>query len=673
MLRGVTRALLLACALSAPSALRAQEQRTAVDTTRPRLTEIRVSAPRTTTATVGGAASLLLSIDSLRLTASASLEDGLREMPFVLIRQNSRGEAELSIRGSDSRQAALLFDGLPLSTGWDHRADPSVFPLGGVGSLVLVRGLSSVLQGPNALGGVIEMGVVSNRAGRVDGRQLRLQLGADQLGTQSYQGDWSQAVTAGAGEFTMRVGAGFRDRGAVALSGGTADQYSTRSGRRSNSDIRQGDGYTALRYQTLGGAWVGAGYSAYQLERGVMPELHIQAPRFWRYPDQQRQLAVVSAGSGRRKTPLGSGDVELVIGQNASTLRIESFLNSRFDSIVGTERGRERTTTARMLADHSVGRGELRSAFTTSTVRYTETINAAAGSEYEQRLWSTGAELEMPLFATVKATAGYAADASTTPRTGGKPSLGRLSEWGGRFGLTSLAFGSRARMHASVSRRARFAALRELYSGSLNRFEPNPTLRPERLVGAEVGATLLAANTQLQAVVFRHHLDDAIARITLPNRNFQRMNRDQLGSQGLELLGGWNRGSFSVTGDALIQRVRLRDPAISATERRPEHQPQFRAGTDAAFPVAAGVRGRLGLNHTGVQYCLNPDLGRTERLRGQTWLNAGAERAFALRSSGLLKRLQTSLAIDNLSNSAVFDQCGLPYAGRTVRLGLALM
>ncbi|MCC6316701.1 MAG: TonB-dependent receptor [Gemmatimonadaceae bacterium] len=623
--------------------------------------------------TIGGAAAVVTSVDSLRLTPAAPLSDALRELPFVLVRQNSRGEVELSVRGSDSRQAAVLFDGLPLTTGWDHRSDASAFPLSGVGTIVVVRGLSSVLQGPNALGGVIDLGVVSDRSERVRGESLRLATGFDQLGTQAYHLDWARGIRAGAGEWTFRAGGGLRDREAIALSGGVSDKYTTDSHRLTNSDVRQRDLYTALRYQTAGGAWVGGSYSANAMERGVVPELHVTAPRFWRYPDQTRHLGVVSLGTGRRRTPLGSGDLEVVVGQNNSSLFIESFLNAQYDSIVATERGRERTSTARLLADHSLGAGELRTAFTATRVRYTETLNAAAPSEYEQNLWSSGVEVDMPIAGALRASAGYAADGSTTPETGGKTSLGRLSEWGGRFGLSTMALGNRVRFHTSVSRRARFAALRELYSGALNRFEPNPTLQPERLVGAELGATLLSSRAQFQAVVFRHRLEDAIVRITLPNRRFKRVNRDELRSAGLELLAGWNSGGFSITSDALVQRLRIEDPAVSGSERKPEHQPEFRLGADAAFPTVAGVRGRLGFNHTGTQYCVNPDLGRNQNLSSQTWVNGGVERTFSLRPSGLLSRLLASLSIDNIGDSAVYDQCGLPFAGRTLRFGLSLM
>src|SRR5687768_2849715 len=89
-------------------------------------------------AVVGGTGAVIAEIDSLRLPAAPVLDQALRELPFVLVRRNSRGEMELSVRGSDSRQAAVLVDGVPLTLGWDHRADPSLVPLAGAERITLV-------------------------------------------------------------------------------------------------------------------------------------------------------------------------------------------------------------------------------------------------------------------------------------------------------------------------------------------------------------------------------------------------------------------------------------------------------------------------------------------------------------------------------------------------------
>lgn len=620
-------------------------------------------------ATVGGASAVLVPIDSMRVTPAAPLEEILREMPFVLVRQNSRGEAELSVRGSDSRQAAILFDGIPITLGWDSRADPSVFPLSGAGSIVLVRGLSTLLQGPNTLGGVVELGVVSYRAEAIDTPRVALRVGFDQVGAQAYQVDGVKPWHVGRGDFTLRAGLGFRDRPGVALSGKVNDRYSS-SDRRTNSDLSQLDGYMALRYVRSSGAWLGASVSGYTLDRGVMPELHIQDPRFWRYPDQDRTLAVLSAGTGRRRTAWGSGDMEFVVGANTSKTKIESFTDAQYRTLAGTELGDERTVTARLFADHSLGRGEVRTAFTLANIRYDETLGPAAASRYAQRLWSSAIELDHPLVGSLRATAGWGLDVATNPETGGKPALGRLSEWGARAGLTTLA-GSRWRLHASASRRARFAALRELYSGALNRFEPNPTLRPEVLTGVETGATLLSGTWQFQAVGFAHRLEDAIVRITQPDRRFKRINRDRIRSTGLELLGGVTVGNMNLSMDALAQHVRIVDPAVAGTARRPENQPQFRVGADAGFPLVAGIRGRASVNHSGVQYCVNPDLQGNQRLSPQTQLGTGVERTWTV-ASGLWSKLTTSLQVENAADAAVYDQCGLPQPGRTLRFGVSI-
>jgi iron complex outermembrane receptor protein len=242
------------------------------------------------------------------------------------------------------------------------------------------------------------------------------------------------------------------------------------------------------------------------------------------------------------------------------------------------------------------------------------------------------------------------------------------------------------RLHASASRRARFPALRELYSGALDRYDPNPALRPERLLGVEAGATVVSeaaerAGLALQAVAFHHRLDDAVVRVALPNRLFRRVNRDEIRSTGLELLAGWtpaSLGGVSLTGDLLAQRVRVYDatlPAGAPNERRPEHQPQLRGSLDVGVPLPLGLRGSALARYTGRQVCAHPELGRQVGLRAQTAGDAAVSRGWRLRRGAVpraLGALRATLAVDNLTDATVYDQCGLPQPGRTVRVGLEL-
>ncbi len=123
-----------------------------------RVEGITVQAKRAVT-TLGGASAIEVTVDSLVLPAGPTAEELLREVPMLHLRTNSRGEAEITVRGSESRQVAVLLDGVPLTLGWDARTDLSVFPAGAISDVTLVRGLSSILHGPNVLGGVVEMSV----------------------------------------------------------------------------------------------------------------------------------------------------------------------------------------------------------------------------------------------------------------------------------------------------------------------------------------------------------------------------------------------------------------------------------------------------------------------------------------------------------------------------------
>ena len=158
-----SRSLLLttvAAGLLVPTPSRAQVRDTIPppDTAVFRVEGIRVQASRPVT-TVGGASAVEITLDSLGIPAAATTEQVLRELPMLHIRTNSRGEAEVTVRGSESRQVAVLYDGVPLTLSWDARTDVSVLPVGAADDVTFVRGLATLLHGPNVLGGVVEMNV----------------------------------------------------------------------------------------------------------------------------------------------------------------------------------------------------------------------------------------------------------------------------------------------------------------------------------------------------------------------------------------------------------------------------------------------------------------------------------------------------------------------------------
>ena len=291
------RVLLTIGLLAGP--LRAHAQVTRIDSLRAdsaaqRLSAVGVSAS-SSAGTIGGAAAIVVKPGELRSSPAPLLDQVLRESPFVLVRQNSRGEMEISVRGSDSRQASVILDGVPLSLGWDHSTDPSVLPATGTERIEIVRGLGSLLKGPNTLGGTIE--ITHDAFGQPAGGRAWAGLGVDQFGsTVTTLGYGGRLAEFGGGALSLRAGAAHRQRDGVALPDEASDP-TAQDGLRTGTDMKQFDGFASVRWNNRKGASLGFMYSGFDAERGVPPEENITAPRLWRYPYVRRQVATFFAGT----------------------------------------------------------------------------------------------------------------------------------------------------------------------------------------------------------------------------------------------------------------------------------------------------------------------------------------------------------------------------------------
>lgn len=644
-----------------------------------RVGEVVVKAARPVT-TIGGSSAIEARLDSLDLPPAASVETVFRALPLLHVRTNSRGESEISARGSESRQVAVLVDGVPLTLAWDSRADVSVLPATGIQEITFVRGLSSMLFGPNVLGGVVEVGVGQSHFQPAQHRAT-FEAGLDHIG--GYGGAATIAVPGSSanGEWLIRAGASFRDSPGQPLAHDVREPVATDDDLRLNTDAQSVNGFLSARYATLGGAWLAFSGSSFQSERGIAAELGVENARFWRYPHVSRTLAVLSGGTGDRASPFGGrGDMEFSLGYDAGRTEIDAFTSRAYSETSGFENGDDRTLTARLLADQTLGeRGDLRAAFTLSEIRHDEQL-PEGDARYRQRLMSFGAENNWRLIDggkfinSLRLSVGGAFDVANTPESGGRePRQGQLEQWGGRLGLTAAVNGGHTVLHGGVSQRARFPALREMYSGALNRFQPNPNLRPERLLAMEAGVTTQLGNGQVQAVGFRHQLRDAVVRITLPDRKFLRVNRNELLSTGVELLASQRIGPVDLTGNLTVQSVDLTDTDAGVTNR-PENLPEVFGTLDAQFPLLFDVSGSAQIDYIGNQYCIDPGTGNDTNLAAGTVTNLGVARTWSVRTRGAswFSRIETRIAADNVGNVARYDQCGLPQPGRLLRFQIRL-
>jgi outer membrane cobalamin receptor len=184
----------------------------------------------------------------------------------------------------------------------------------------------------------------------------------------------------------------------------------------------------------------------------------------------------------------------------------------------------------------------------------------------------------------------------------------------------------------------------------------------------EAGATSRLGNGELQVVGFRHALSDAIRRISLPNGKRKRVNSEQLRSVGVEVLFSQTLGSIEIGGDLTLQSVRLTDPK-TLLNTKPETVPERSGSAYVRLPLGRGLVGTTGVEYTGAQYCIDPDSGEDVRLAGGSWLNAAVSKVWPFSTRGGSSRsIETTMSGLNLTDAALYDACGLPRAGRLLRL-----
>lgn len=656
----------------APLPLMAQQPDTARalpgDTTLFRVEGITVQTQRPVT-TVGGTSAVEVRVESLVLPPAPTTGEVLREIAGVQVRTNSRGQAEISVRGSESRQVAILYDGIPLTLSYDARTDVSVLPAAALREVQFVRGLSTLLHGPNVLGGVVEMNAA--RGSLITGeRRVEVSVGLDHVGGYSTAAHTTVPFTTVGGRGMVRAGLGFRDSPGTPLPGDLSEDVDTGDDLRLNTDFRNLDGFGAFRYQADGGGWTSLSATTHQGNRGIAPEMGAEGPRFWRYPDMRRTIMAASVGTGTRDTDLGRGSLEASLGYDTGITDIRSYASAAYQELDGFEDGEDTTVSLRLLGTHSVGaRGEFRTSLTRADIRREEDIDGNV-RRFEQELTSLAAEsswrlVDGPgaLLSALNLAFGGAWDRGNTPLTGGLESLPTIDDWGARLGMSAVVNDGNTMLHVGASRRGRFPALREVYSEALNRFLPNPDLRPETLVALEGGVTSLFAGGEIQVVAFSHRLSDAIRRISLPDGRRQRVNADELTSAGVEVFFSRSLGALEVGGEVTLQAVELTDPSTSRNTE-PENVPERTGSGFLRLPRVAGISTTLEAAYTGAQFCIDPDSGADVRLSGGSWFDAVISRVWTLGGSGAGRRLETRLTARNLGDTTLYDGCGLPRAGR---------
>jgi iron complex outermembrane recepter protein len=620
--------------------------------------------------------SLVLDGKAIDDRAPTAVADLFRNLSGLSLRVNSRGEVVVRVRGAEERQTAVFLDGAPLATPWDGRVDLALLPAGLIDRVEVVKGAAPIEYGANAVGGIVDLQTLS----QTDTARLRAEA---QVGTYSATSFSALGALPVAEGLSVIGGFGLIDRDAERIAKPSSVLFDpTRNRRRTNTDLKNrsifiGTSYTsddvALRLSLLNA----------DVERGIAAQGDldpaIATPRYWRYPDWRlTQLTMGGRVGFSRSTSL-----RFTVWQQWFNQRIDAYRDATYTQLRSREDGKDRTSGARLVATREFGLATMRLVGSAQTSDHTQTdartatglssdFVASPALRFRQRLLSGGIEVDGRLSDGLKATIGLGIDRAETPLTGDKPA---------QTSLLALSFSSAVnwqampdlKITASLGRRSRFPSPRELFGEALGRFFINSDLKPERVLLGDISfAWQPSEAVTINAALWASDADGTIAQrvVRIGGKNLrQRYNMRGALNYGLETTATVQIDSrlraevgIALQGSSIrIDGNGIRPPRLQSPNR------QVTAALD--WNITDTIDLRAELQNVGPAFDL-ADNGSIARLPSATSMNMRG--FFALGDVGSLGRVTLTASVDNLTDSLILPQLGLPAPGRTFRFGIRL-
>lgn len=568
-----------------------------------------------------------LKIEKFELFKPKDLTDVITYTTGTYVSSGSKGEWGIKIRGLGNNRITLLYDGIPIYEPYYNSFDGKTFTTDQVDSIKVVKGASSILYGPNTMGGIID--VISKRP---ETNQLMLRL---DYGTQNTYGVYANGALRG--KNMLFTGSAFRE-----ASDGFNSVNAGETELRLNSDYERTNIGGKLYFYPGGNAEIMAEVNYYQSEYGIPTATDFYKKQYWRFKDWQRLMTNL----GGSFPILNGGYIKTRLYYVKHYNVLDAYKSDQF-----SERQWESTYDNYALGAFILGMvplGEKNQLQTSVTYRdddvRTQSDLNKAWEHYEHKVFSLGLEDHFRISDKVELMAGASLDHLNKQNGENKTTLNPIL--GVKFNPREYID-----LHLTLSQKSHFPSMKNLYSAPEN--GGNPDLRDEIGTNVELGFTY-DRHWFLSAAVYYNDIRDMIeSRI---NADFikQNINIARAKIKGFELEARKTLGLFSLAANYTFLDTKNEENGdrldlIPASQLNVSLR-FFRA--DLFSLIVWGVYASDSIYHsnTGI-ITVDP----------YAIMNASMERSFG--------KFSIYLKAENLLNNEYWSEPGFPMKGRTITAG----
>jgi iron complex outermembrane receptor protein len=486
-----------------------------------------------------------------------SLDQAVNMLPGVSSTFDSNGrrnESDIFVRGFGRWQVPLMMDGVRIYLPADNRLDFGRFLTADVAAVQIQKGYASVLDGPGAMGGAINL--VSSRPAK----RFEAEGGISGGGRGDFAGSNGYAIVGSRQpRYYLQTSAAYTQRNHWSLSNDytPAARSLQPKGERIGSDTRDWHVNAKAAYTPNTTDEYTLNFSKQSGEKGAPLNVYnnppVPANSYWRWPywDVQNvsvltytQLASTTYLKAKLYNSSFRNGLEAYDDATYSTQSLNGRFSSPYDDHAwggGAEIGTTPTAADTIKAAFYY-RTDVHDERQTSRPT-SSAVFAEPNQEQSQNTWSVALENSFHATPDVDIVAGISYD---------KYEIAKAEEFNATRGLFeyprggSDAFNSQGAviwrysanhsLHASISDRARFPVIFELYSTRYGTATPNPDLGPERATNIEVGWKAAPTRaTRFESAIFYSNVRDLIQTVVLPDTTTQTQNVGTGDFYGIEL------------------------------------------------------------------------------------------------------------------------------------------
>lgn len=445
----------------------------------------------------------------------------LNMLPGVsLTASGPRNESMVSVRGFDLRQVPVYMDGIPVYVPYDGYVDLARFTTFDLAAVDVSKGFSSVLYGPNSLGGAI------NLVSRKPSKKLEYDGSLGMINENGYRGNVN--VGSNLGKFYFQGGFSYLDRNSFRMSSNFIPTANENGGQRDNSyrtdqKISFKVGWTptekseyAIGYINQQGEKGNPVYTGYDTQNSLLLK-----PRYWQWPNWDKESFYFISNS--------AFDDKNSFKTRLYFDRFKNTLDSYDDATYSTQT--KPYAFESIYNDYTFGgnleyntkiipKNDLKIAFHFKEDVHRENNLGEPVRHFIDNTILVGIEDIYKISSKFTVIPGVSYNIrknleaedynSTTKAISDFPDAGASDAFNAQVGFF-YQLNQEQKFGATVSQKTRFATIKDRYSYRMGTAIPNPDLKPEKAINYELNYTAnLFSKLTFQTALFYSSLSDAI-------------------------------------------------------------------------------------------------------------------------------------------------------------------